>query len=362
MAISFSCPRCGASSASLDDIREGYCGNCRAWTGGPLPPGVMLLTPAMLLWDPRWKYEYTGAGRPPAATFSWNPQASPDVMEWRPGVQLGSFTVTWSRTEAGGRCILTVPTEPLCREILERMGPGPAARDWSWDELRRLAGVINQAVEDFGSAQIPAARPGVWECPACGTMFEVPAGHHGPVLCGRHSPPEQMRLAAPYVATADQIASGPLTWDRPESDPLGDLQQARGLIERYAEAHPDPDRTVADVLGALSGAGLCVTAEISGQLTPEQYEAVQAAMAHWDRARELADARAARRPPRTSRERRLRTTRQVLDDAEALIARLDGEGYTVADKARRIEAAEGTMPPDYLDTGAMSWRRGDPAL
>jgi hypothetical protein len=53
----------------------------------------------------------------------------------------------------------------------------------------------------------------------------------------------------------------------------------------------------------------------------------------------------------------------VLDDAEAMIARLDGEGYTVADKARRIEAAEPATPPELLDRNhAMSWRRGDPAL
>jgi hypothetical protein len=273
-------------------------------------------------------------------------------------VQLGAFTATWG----DGRCILSVPTEPLCREILERTGFGPPARAWSWDELRRIAGVISRAAEDFGSVQIPAAVPGSWECPSCGIVFEVPAGHHGPVLCGRHSPPEQMRLAAPCVATgtifADQVASGALTWDRPDSDPLGDLQQARRLMEQYAAAHPDPDRTVGDIVGALSGVGLCASAVISGDLTPAQYAAVEAAMEQWHRAQERA---AARRPPRSSRQRRLRT-RQVLDDAEALIARLDGEGYAVVDKARREEAAAGTLPPDYLDTGAMSWHRGDPAL
>lgn len=311
MAISFSCLRCGASSASLDDFREGYCGSCHAWTGG-LPPGVVLLTPASLLWDPRWRYEHTAADGQ-SATFSWTPQPGSDVMEWRPAVQLGSFTATWVRTEAAGRCILTVPTEPLCREILERTGL--SARAWSWDELRRLAGVINQAVEDTGSAQIPA----------------------------------------------EQVASGSLTWDRPDADPLGDLQQARGLMEQYAEAHPDPDLTVADVLGALHGAGLSASAE----LTPEQYEAAQEAMEHWHRARERAAARQRTRLEHHGNLRRVNSarTRQVLDDAEALIARLDGEGYKVADKARRIEAAEGTAPPELLDRNhAMSWRRGDPAL
>lgn len=30
---SFTCPVCGVVSYSLDDVREGYCGNCHAFTG-----------------------------------------------------------------------------------------------------------------------------------------------------------------------------------------------------------------------------------------------------------------------------------------------------------------------------------------
>jgi hypothetical protein len=30
---SFECPRCGAISCHPDDVREGYCGACHAWTG-----------------------------------------------------------------------------------------------------------------------------------------------------------------------------------------------------------------------------------------------------------------------------------------------------------------------------------------
>lgn len=30
---SFTCPVCGMVSYSLDDVREGYCGNCHAFTG-----------------------------------------------------------------------------------------------------------------------------------------------------------------------------------------------------------------------------------------------------------------------------------------------------------------------------------------
>jgi len=29
---SFTCPRCGKTSANENDAREGYCGSCRAWT------------------------------------------------------------------------------------------------------------------------------------------------------------------------------------------------------------------------------------------------------------------------------------------------------------------------------------------
>jgi len=29
---SITCPRCGMTSYSRDDVREGYCGNCHDWT------------------------------------------------------------------------------------------------------------------------------------------------------------------------------------------------------------------------------------------------------------------------------------------------------------------------------------------
>lgn len=29
---SFTCPRCGMTSHSPDDVREGYCGRCHDWT------------------------------------------------------------------------------------------------------------------------------------------------------------------------------------------------------------------------------------------------------------------------------------------------------------------------------------------
>jgi len=31
--LSFTCPRCGMTSYNLNDVREGYCGNCHDWTG-----------------------------------------------------------------------------------------------------------------------------------------------------------------------------------------------------------------------------------------------------------------------------------------------------------------------------------------
>ena len=35
---SFTCPRCGMTSHSPDNVREGYCGNCHDWTR-PVEPG-----------------------------------------------------------------------------------------------------------------------------------------------------------------------------------------------------------------------------------------------------------------------------------------------------------------------------------
>jgi hypothetical protein len=34
----FTCPVCGMTSYNPNDIREGYCGNCHAWTGPQAQP------------------------------------------------------------------------------------------------------------------------------------------------------------------------------------------------------------------------------------------------------------------------------------------------------------------------------------
>jgi hypothetical protein len=42
---SFTCPRCGITSWNPNDVREGYCGACHAWTGvlaGALTPDCPL--------------------------------------------------------------------------------------------------------------------------------------------------------------------------------------------------------------------------------------------------------------------------------------------------------------------------------
>jgi hypothetical protein len=38
-APSITCPVCGMTSYNPNDVREGYCGNCHAWTG-PNPPAT----------------------------------------------------------------------------------------------------------------------------------------------------------------------------------------------------------------------------------------------------------------------------------------------------------------------------------
>lgn len=35
---SFTCPRCLATSYNPHDVRLGYCGACRDWTGDTTPP------------------------------------------------------------------------------------------------------------------------------------------------------------------------------------------------------------------------------------------------------------------------------------------------------------------------------------
>jgi predicted ATP-dependent serine protease len=34
MTDTFTCPRCGMTSAHPKDVEQGYCGNCHDWTGG----------------------------------------------------------------------------------------------------------------------------------------------------------------------------------------------------------------------------------------------------------------------------------------------------------------------------------------
>lgn len=38
MSTTIACPKCGRISAHPQDIEEGYCGICHAWTSGPEQP------------------------------------------------------------------------------------------------------------------------------------------------------------------------------------------------------------------------------------------------------------------------------------------------------------------------------------
>lgn len=45
-ALSIRCPRCGRVSHHPDDVKEGYCGACHAWTADPVVPrGVRVRRP-----------------------------------------------------------------------------------------------------------------------------------------------------------------------------------------------------------------------------------------------------------------------------------------------------------------------------
>lgn len=60
MPDSITCPRCGATSHNLNDVREGYCGRCHDWTT-PRPPAVLPAVPPV---TPGRVVRARGVGRP----------------------------------------------------------------------------------------------------------------------------------------------------------------------------------------------------------------------------------------------------------------------------------------------------------
>ncbi len=42
MTDSITCPTCGRTSHNVNDVREGYCGNCHDWT---TPPAIVSMKP-----------------------------------------------------------------------------------------------------------------------------------------------------------------------------------------------------------------------------------------------------------------------------------------------------------------------------
>jgi plasmid maintenance system antidote protein VapI len=53
--MSFTCPRCGMTSAHPEDERQGYCGNCHAFTGEDFDPD-WVISPGETLRD--WMEEH----------------------------------------------------------------------------------------------------------------------------------------------------------------------------------------------------------------------------------------------------------------------------------------------------------------
>jgi hypothetical protein len=334
-SAAFTCPRCGRVSHNLGDTAQGYCGSCHDWTGDtaaasvheaerqyPLrdQQGELELTPRVLLTDPRWSYAGEDAE---TVRFRYHARAGPWVASWWPDLSLGPCTVELAR---GEHLEIRLPKETMARAVMELI-PLDTSRAWSWPELARYAGLL------------PAV---LYRCGACGHQMEVSPGRRGLVLCGRH---EHEYRPALHIMSPVQNRARETTGE--DADPLA------GLRAFIAETGGEPlTAWQARVLEQLIQAdnGVATNQQVrAGLHTGDSFAA--------RRARRLS--RAENRPVRAglhtgdsfaARDRRNR----LLDEAEALIARLDGEGYGVRAKANRAEAETLQVRPSEAGAGADS--------
>jgi hypothetical protein len=86
MSVSFTCPRCGATSHHPRDVQEGYCGACRDWTRGEtVPAGSGIVTRAQQDWGPEIHpdhYPYEGCCEIPADEHPLTPAEASAVNAW----------------------------------------------------------------------------------------------------------------------------------------------------------------------------------------------------------------------------------------------------------------------------------------
>ncbi len=379
MPDSMTCGRCGMTSANPDDIAAVYCGHCHAMAapyirGGhtaPLPwsrpgaaplddirasmqayydtpaqaAGQQDLTPEVLLTGGRWAFDGFDGDE---AVFRFSPLAGPGVSSWRPDASLGAMTADWTHGD--------MMRLRLSREVIERA----AARLAGEVPVRRLMQPACTALLQVLKAMRPAGlltaqEPDTWHCERCGRFMQAPPGREL-VLCGYHEAPERMArvqltgLHPPVLSASVQFAD----------------------VEFRAFQHQMDERIAAMVLSGPPAID-SLTDEQACQLEQQIRASYGPGVLDENPVRvgsHTGDSSAARTRrehhqslQRVNRDRR----RQVLDDAEAMIARLDGEGYGVRAKAEQVDAATVSIPElpmfDHDQGGnAARWFPGDPVL
>lgn len=334
MPDSITCARCGMTSRHPDDIREGYCGRCHA-PAAPLPwsrpdadpladiresvlgaapvAGETALTPEALLTDERWLFEGFSGGE---ARFRFSPAAEPWMTSWRPDSSLGAFTADWTR---GDTVQLRVRREVIERAAADLAGQVPVRRLMQPSCLALLA--VLKAMHP--AAPVPGQEPDTWHCESCGRFMQVPPGRDL-VLCGYHEVPERMAL----IQLTDLHSSA-----------LSMAVQVRDAD--FSVLRSRQDEMITDmVLSAPPGlAGLAV--ETGTELTETQARELEQQIRG---SLGTGPAEPERRRVWRARENPAARRARVLDQAEEMIARLDGEGYGVRAKANRADAGTVSTP------------------
>jgi len=388
MPDSITCGRCGMTSRNPDDIAASYCGHCHAVAAPYIRPGLpwddpgadilgdiraalrqapryafgdgIDLTPEVLLTDERWLFEGFSDD---AAQFRFAPLAGPWAASWRPDISLGRMTADWTCEDAlrlrVGREVIERAAVELTGQLPVRrlMMPGCAALLAVLKAMHPVSPVLSEATD-------------TWYCERCGRFMQVPPGR-SLVLCGYHEPAERMGL----IQLTDLHASVLSMAVQVRED------EAPGIFQHQAFQYQLDERIAATVLsGPPDLAGLTVDAgtglteaqarEMEQQIRASHGIAPAAEREHRPdrpvRAGSQTGDSPAARARRLARDVAARR-RQLLDDTEAMIARLDGEGYGVRAKADRVDRETASIPElpvlDHDQGGnAARWTPGDPAL
>lgn len=139
--MSFTCPRCGATSHHPRDEQEGYCGNCHDWTRGEtVPIGSGIVTQAQRDWGPEIHpdhYPYAGCCDLPAGQHPLTPDEARERREWdetEPGLRqrLELREAAYARLEAlGSHPVLMANQRRMVNDIRRKLGePVMEGEEW----------------------------------------------------------------------------------------------------------------------------------------------------------------------------------------------------------------------------------------